>query len=72
MLKRRSALILMMVLLVAMVLGGPAGPREACADCIDGCIWDAQQCRSWCPPQDWSCLNACDEGMNRCISYCSP
>ena len=70
---RRPVLLLTMFLLVGMVLGGGlTGPREACADCIDGCIWGAQQCRSWCAPQDWSCLGNCDSQQDRCISMCSP
>lgn len=67
---RRIILLLTMFLLV--LGGGLSGPREACADCIDGCIWDAQQCRSWCPPEDWACWNGCEEQKWQCISHCSP
>lgn len=68
---RRSILLLTMFLLVGMVLG-LGGPREACADCIDGCIWGNQQCQSWCAPEDWACFNRCDDQFNRCLSTCSP
>ena len=70
---KRGLLLLTMLVLVGMVLGGGfPGPRAASADCIDGCIYDAQQCASWCCPGDWPCFNACDEQKWYCISYCSP
>lgn len=64
------------ILLIAMFLlvlgGGLSGPREACADCIDGCIWGARECRSYCEPEDWVCLGRCDDQEWYCISHCSP
>jgi hypothetical protein len=46
-------------------------PILAFADCIDGCIYDYQQCVSWCG-EDWNCRNQCDEQRHWCIASCSP
>lgn len=69
---KRGILLLAMLALVGMVLGGGVpGPREASADCIDGCIYDYQQCVGWCG-EDWSCRNQCDEQRHYCFQHCSP
>lgn len=70
---KRGLLLLTMLVLVGMVLGGGfPGPRVASADCIDGCNWQANECRSYCCPEDWYCFSVCDEQHWYCISHCSP
>lgn len=67
---KRGFLLLTMLVLVGMV--GFPGARVASADCIDGCNWMANECRSYCCAEDWACFGACDDQQWYCISHCSP
>ncbi len=67
---KRGFLLLTMLVLVGMVAF--PGPRVAAADCIDGCNWMANECNSYCEPEDWACFSRCDDQQWYCISHCSP
>ena len=70
---KRGLLLLAMFALVGLVLGGDfPGPKAASADCIDGCNWQANECRSYCCEGDWYCIGLCDDQQWYCISHCSP